>query len=142
MRPGIQSFLLEVGLDGCYALTIAQLAEVVLNTNLDIVSILDQAVNKRFIKFNYNDYNDNDNMFVIAPAEMLSWLTGKKWTVSKEGPDYKAKDGELVVDRWERIKTGMTSGHFSLPNWDPFHNSLTVKYGKIVSKRVFRCAGK
>lgn len=132
MKPGIQSFLLETGRDGCYALCILQLAGATPDR-------LEEAVNKRFLKFNYNDYNDNDNMYVMAPAEMLSWLTGKKWTVSHEGPGYVCKPGELVVERWERVKTGATIGHFRLPTWDPVADSATVQHGTLVSKRVFRC---
>jgi len=137
MKPGIQSFLLEAGMDGCYALAIMQLADVT-----DPITTLIQAIDKRFVKFNYNDYNDNDNMFVMAPAEMLSWLTGKVWSVTKEAATYVPRPGELVVDRWERVKTGVTTGHFRLPNWDSLVNSQTVRYGAIVSKRVFRCKEK
>jgi len=134
MKPGIQSFLYDVGTDGCYALCILQLA----NASPDR---LEEAINKRFIKFNYNDYNDNDNMYVMAPAEMLTWLTGKKWTLTKEAANYQVKPSELVVERWERVKTGATIGHFRLPTWDPISDSVTVRLGTLVSKRVFRCEG-
>jgi hypothetical protein len=45
------------------------------------------------------------------------------------------------VDRWERVRTGAVTGHFRLPDWDSLHDSQTVKYGKIVSRRVFRRIG-
>jgi len=134
MKPGIQSFMATVGDSGCYALAIMQLAEV-----SDPISTLMEAIDKRFIKFNYNDYDDDDNMYVMAPAEMLSWLTGKKWTVTKESATYVPRPGELVVNRWERVKTGAVTAHFRLPVWDSLVDSQTVKYGTIVSKRVFRC---
>jgi len=134
MKPGIQSFLSAVGESGCYALCILQLAGAT-----DIVDKLEQAIDKRFIKFNYNDYDDDDNFFVMDPAGMLSWLTGKKWAVTKEGPAYLPRPGELVVNRWERVKTGSVTAHFRLPVWDPLIDSATIRYGTIASKRVFRC---
>jgi len=138
MRAAIQSFLLTAGESACYALDIVQLAEIFTGVKRDLIDTLEQAIDKRYIKFNYHDYDDDDNFFVMNPAGMLSWLTGKVWTVTKEGADYKAKEGELEVDRWERKKTGITLGHFRLPNWDSLYSSVTVKIGTLVSKRIFR----
>jgi hypothetical protein len=61
--------------------------------------------------------------------------------VEKTGPNYTPAKGEYVVDRWERVKTGAVIGHFRLPDWDSLYDSMTVRYGKIVSKRVFRRVG-
>jgi hypothetical protein len=68
-------------------------------------------------------------------------FTGGRWSVEKTGPEYRPSPGEYVVDYWERTKTGAVIGHFRLPDWDSLHDSMTVRYGKIVSKRVFRRMG-
>jgi hypothetical protein len=138
MKPGIQTFFGEAGEAGCYAFDIAEIAERVIGIDLDPVKAIYRGIERGYIHYNEKDPNDNDNFFVENPPAFLAMLAGEKWTVEKTGPDYRPKPGEYVVDRWERVRTGTVIGHFRLPDWDSITNSQTVKYGKIVSKRVFR----
>jgi hypothetical protein len=108
---------------------------------LDTVDALYQGIERGYIYYNENDTNDNGNFFVENPAALLALFAGGRWAVEKAGPDYIPARGEYVVDRWERVKTGTVTGHFRLPDWDSLRDSQTVRYGKIVSKRVFRRAG-
>jgi hypothetical protein len=73
---------------------------------------------------------------VMNAGEIFSYLTGKKWTHTKEGPDYDPKLGELVIYEWYYDPAG--TNHFRLADWDPLENSRTVKLGKIRSTRVLR----
>ncbi|MDR0525250.1 MAG: hypothetical protein LBG90_05190 [Spirochaetaceae bacterium] len=100
-----------------------------------------EAINRKYIYYNWLIANDNDNFTILKLAEMLSELTHMKWSIEKVPADYALKPGEYVVDRWERQVTGKTIGHFRLPDWDSLADSQTVKYGKIVSRRVFRRVG-
>jgi hypothetical protein len=127
----------EAGEAACYALAIIEIAERVLGYNHDIIATLYRGIKQGYIHYNENDPNDDDNFFVTVPAAFLSMLTLKPWTVKKAGPGYVPSPGEYVVERWERVKTGTAIGHFRLPDWDSLHDSMTVRYGKIVSKRVF-----
>jgi hypothetical protein len=138
MKEGIQTFLAEAGEAGCYALCILKIAEMELVKEADVAKELVSMIDRGYIYYNENDPNDNNNFFVEDPAAMLSWLTWRRWTVEKVGPDYQPDPGERVVERWERVKTGTVIGHFKLPDWDSLQDSMTVRYGKIVSKRVFR----
>jgi hypothetical protein len=141
MRPGIQTLFVEAGEAACYALDILEIAERVSGRKLDPVAALYQGIDRGYIYYNERDTNDNDNFFVEDPAALLAMFAGGRWIVEKAGPDYIPVPGEYVVDRWERVRTGAVIGHFRLPDWDSLHNSQTVKYGKIVSKRVFRRIG-
>jgi hypothetical protein len=141
MKSGIQTLLGEAGEAACYALDILEIAERERGQKLDIIDALCRGIERGYIHYNENDLNDNDNFFVEDPAAFLSMFAGGRWTVEKTGADYIPLRGEYAVDRWERVKTGTVIGHFRLPDWDSLHNSMTVRYGKIVSKRIFRRMG-
>jgi hypothetical protein len=141
MKAGIQTFLGEAGEAACYALDILEIAERERGQKLDTVEALYRGIERGYIHYNEKNPLDNDNFFVKDPAAFLSLLAGGSWTVEKAGPDYVPAKGEYVVDRWERVKTGAVIGHFRLPDWDSLADSVTVKYGKIASKRVFRRVG-
>lgn len=138
MEAGIQTFLEEAGEASCYALCIIKLAEMITGKYFPVVETLNDCIAKKFIYYNVNNKNDNDNFFVSAPDKMLSYLTGVKWSVSKEIAEYRMKVDEWCVQRWERTKAGAVIGHFRLPEWDSLIDSQTVKYGKMISKRIFR----
>lgn len=138
MKSGIQTFLIEAGEAACYALDILQLAEKITGKVRPAVETLIECIDRKFIYYNWNNVNDNDNFTILRPDAMLSYLTDIKWSVTKEAGDYKACIGEWIVQRWERVKTGTVIGHFRLPDWDSLADSQTVKFGKIASTRVFR----
>ena len=138
MKPGIQTFLAEAGDAACYALDIIQLGRQFAEEDFgDPVALLAEGIARGFIHYSWDNPDDSDNFFVASPDGFLSWLTGQKWTVRKEAPEYQPKAGELLVQRWERQVTGQTIGHFRLPAWDSLVDSKTVKFGKIASVRVF-----
>lgn len=137
MKNGIQSFLISAGDNACYALDIIKLAEEVLNQHIDIIVALESGIDKKYIKFNYDDYNDPDNFYVLYAHKFLSLLTNQVWIMRHERADYKPKQGEYIIQRWERVTTGKTYSHFRLPEWDSLADSQTVKYGKLVSTRLF-----
>jgi len=138
VNKGIQTFLDEAGDAACYALDIIKIAELYLNSEMEPVEWLLKGIDKHFIYYNHDDPNDNQNFFVNDPAGFLTMMTDSPWSVQKTDANYIPQKDEYVVERWERVRTGTTIGHFRLPDWDSLFNSQTVKYGKIVSKRIFR----
>jgi hypothetical protein len=138
MKSGIQSFFTAAGETACYALSVIKIAELETNKKFDVLTALEAGIDKKFIRFNYENYSDNYNFFMDYPDRFLSYLTGDIWSVQFETADYIPRDGEYVVERWERKKTGATTAHFRLPDWDSLRDSQTVKYGQIVSTRLFR----
>ncbi len=138
MEQGIQTFFAEVGEAACYALDIIQIAIEETGRAMEPVTALNIGINRGDIYYNRQDPNDNRNFYVDHPEHFLGRLAGGVWTVDKTGPEYIAKAGERIVDRWERDKAGATLSHFRLPHWDSIQQSLTVAKGKLVSKRVFR----
>jgi hypothetical protein len=141
MKQGIQTLLGEAGEAACYALDIIEIAERENFREKDVMASLSAGIDRGYIYYNEKDPHDNDNFFVADPAAFLAMLAGGRWTVEKAGPGYVPAPGEYVVDRWERVRTGAVTGHFRLPDWDSLHDSMTVRYGAIVSKRVFRRIG-
>jgi hypothetical protein len=129
----------EAGEAACYTLDILEIAERERGLQIDVVGALNMAIDRGYIY--YNENNPNGNFFVKDPAAMLSWFAESRWTVAKVSPEYQPAPGEWVVERWERVKTGAVIGHFRLPDWDSLSNSMTVRYGKIASKQVFRRVG-
>lgn len=146
LKNGIQQFMGECHEAACCALCIIDIAQeyrykhrdVYHSPDLDVIRCMYQAVERGFIYFNENDLNDNNNMYVKNPAEWLELMTGKKWTYRHEEPFYKPRnEREYVMQRYERKRTGATSGHFQRDRiFEPIRNSVTVKYGALVSTRV------
>jgi hypothetical protein len=139
---GIQTFLQEAGESACYALSIIKIAERITGRSIEPVTALVDGIEKKHIRYNWNDQHDGDNFFVADPAALLSALTGKPVTVRKEtninrGP----APGEYIVQCWERQAVGKTITHFRLPDWDSLKDSQTVKYGRVASLRVFKVEG-
>lgn len=91
-----------------------------------------------YIKFNWSDYDNKDNFFVVAPDKFLEYLTGKKWTVEWQNSNYQLKDGEFSIEYWKSDKC--KDGHFCMTKYgfNTLQNSLNVNDGKITSIRVFR----
>ena len=138
MKPGIQTFMAEAGEAACYALCIVRIAEISTRREFDPLTALQRGIDLGQIKYNPANANDNDNFFVERPDDFLGLLTGERWTVTKEAVDYKWGEGEFVVERWERVRPALTTGHFRLPTWDSLIGSQTVGYGQVASLRVFR----
>lgn len=137
MRSGIQTILAEAGESACYALCIIKIAERYLKKEIGACDGILLAIDAGFLHYNFSDPNDNDNFFVKKPTEFLEAMTGVKWTVERTEPGYTPLPGRYIVQRWERVKTGNIIAHFRLPDWDPLYSSMTVKYGKVASLRVF-----
>jgi hypothetical protein len=134
--PGVQTFCEEVGEAACYALQLINVCEKRIVKALPILDYLKLGITSGKIAYNWNDKTDNNNFFVNDPAGFITLMTGLKCTVRKEGPDYKAKEGEYVINRWERVTTTKTFCHFASDGFDSLVDSQTVKFGKIASTRV------
>lgn len=137
LKEKIQSFLISAGEYACYALSIIKIAEEVNNSHIDVITALESGIERGYIAFNYDDYNDSNNFYINDAARFLSMLTEDVWTLKHLPGAYKAKPGEKVIYRWERKTVKGVISHFRLPEWDSLENSQTVKYGQIVSSRVF-----
>jgi hypothetical protein len=138
MREGIQTFLQEAGESACYALSIIKIAEEVLNKEFPCAESLLAGIDKKYIRYNWQNTNDNNNFYVENPAGFLSFLTGRKCSLRIENNTaYKAKKNEYTVQCWQRNKTGQLITHFRRPKWDSLVSSVTIRQGKIASLRIF-----
>jgi hypothetical protein len=122
MKQGVQNVLENAGKWACYYLCLCQLA--VRNFSSEDVDVL---MDLKLLK---NDFT------VMNAGEIFSYLTGHRWTHTKEGANYQPKPGELVIYEYFYELSGLN--HFRLKDWDSLENSQTVKLGKIRSTRVLR----
>ena len=136
----VQSFLLEAGEAACYGLCIVKLAERMTGRVFDPLDALLAGIDGGYIHYTWNNPNDADNFFVYDPEGFLGCLTGRAVQVRKvdAGEYIPLPEDVWIVERWERRVTGKTIAHFRLPDWDPLADSLTVKYGRLASFRVFK----
>lgn len=134
-----QSFMLSAGRYACYALQIVHIAQS-LGIKVNELDALEDGILKGYIYFNEANYEDDGNFFVNDPAGFLSFLTGMKWTMRREGNTYKAKDGEYVINFWAKndVNNAKGIGHFDAPDCHTLQNSVTVQVGKVYSTRVFK----
>lgn len=144
---GIQDFSGEVHEAACYALCLSKVGELYLqqknkNASVNIMDIFDNScgpTKEDIIYYNRKNLNDNNNFFVQHPDELVKMITGKKVKVWKEyNLSYKPEKNEFIIKRYERVKTGITYGHFDMDNFHPIKDSYTVKYGKLVSLRIVK----
>jgi hypothetical protein len=140
--PEIQTFFQEAGEAACYALCIVKIAEKITGKAIEPLYALLSGIERKFIYYNWDNPDDPDNFYVKDPEKFLCLFIGKRVTVIKVEYDlrYPAASNEYIVERWERPTAKMVYSHFRLPDWDSLHDSQTVKYGKLVSLRVFRLA--
>ena len=124
--PGIQSFCAAAGKWSCYVFCILKIAERFSGHTLSPITEIVAAIEKGFIKYNWDNPEDPDNLFVEAPAAWLNSLTGRKWTVEKA---YEKPEGRYLVEVWN-------NAHFRLPDWDSLQYSVSVATGKITSWRI------
>jgi hypothetical protein len=130
-----QKWFHTIGENGCYVLSILHAAERITGQYIDAFAAFMLALSKGLVK---------DDCFVTDPAGLLGYLTGETWSVTKELPGYMCKGGEVEILRYEWQEVGELHGHFVGGNgqgeieYDPYGESLTVKNGKLVSKRIFR----
>jgi hypothetical protein len=83
-----------------------------------------------------------DDCYLNAPEKVLEWITGSPWSVRKEGAEYEKKEDEFEVQRWawkeSQINREVLHSHFIRMGFDPYGESLTVRNGTLISKRIFR----
>lgn len=135
----IQSFFKAVGNSGCYALCLVNLAQKQ-GKKLDIIEALLLGIEKGFIKFNWNNYDDKENFFVSRPDAFFSMLIGETYYVKFALSDYVSKNGEFEVQFWalNQDQAEQGKGHFVLSvEENPLQNSNTMKFGRCYSKRIF-----
>ena len=135
----IQSFCKSMGESGCYFLCLCKLGEKETNKSVDYLRIAEICINKGYVNFNEKNYNDIDNFFVSNPCGVLEVITGQKWNVRKESGIYDTKENELEIWFWATSQKNADKGigHFTTVDDNLLQNSVTVKIGKVYSKRIF-----
>lgn len=139
----IQSFFSSAGKNGCNALCIIGLANDYLKSKNEgcwnEIDALADGIERKYIDFNQNNYDDDNNFYVRDGAGFLSYLTGRTWTMRKEDAEYQLKQNEYEILFWSLSDQNSIRGigHFTLPGRNTLQNSKTVSQGKVYSKRVY-----
>ena len=138
----IESFCKSLGNYACYFFSLVDIAEKVTGKSFDVISAISDAIQERYIDFNYKNYDDSDNCYVNNPCGVLYMLTGRSWTVKKVAAPYTPVEGDYIIEAWHKDgnnnKDGSPILHFKRPEYNSLQHSVSVEQGKIVSYRVFR----
>jgi len=138
MIQHIQSLCMGIGDGACYALSLLKVAESFLGREIDVLHSIYETIEKKIIKFNWNDPTDNVSMFVNNPAEFLQMLTMRKWTVRREDATYIKKDKEYIINSWGLSDREGAMRHFTFGVDDTLYTSPLRTNGKLISVRVCR----
>ena len=136
MKNGIQNMFYALGISGCYALCLIDIAEEFTGREMDAAAELEKAIGKGYVTYHWENWSHPDNFFVTYPGLFLEQMTGRKWEVRYGPAGKEAAEGEYIVRRYEYVKTGQTSAHFERDRFKPYLNSRTVRYGEEASVRV------
>lgn len=137
---GFQTFCEEFGKYGCYLNCLMVLgfrhSKYIMQPQEDFFSLVAKFIDKGWV--HYGGRGDKDNFFVKDPVSILGYMTGKVFSVCKvsEFPRRCEAESDLEVLYYYNEKT--KQGHFRLADFDGLENSITVRDGKIQSKRVFK----
>ena len=124
----------RIGKDGCYFLSVVQAGERLTGKYIDAYDVYVRSLAARYL---------DEECYLIYPDRILGMVTGRAYSVRKEARNYVAKEGEIVILRFERVVGRTTIGHFVLAGedgtveYDPYGASETVHSGSLISKRVF-----
>jgi hypothetical protein len=144
-RP--QKLAKMIGETGCYALCLVKKAQDIVGHPLDVLSLIDVAMQCGFIV-------DDKGLYVKYPDAFMRLCSGIAWSVEKAGSGHtlpletRPKDDGFEVLRYEReVLPGQEPAHFVLGDgrgavaWDPYGTSETISKGKLASKRIFTRIG-
>ena len=136
-----QSFCKAVGEYGCYALCIINIAEEHKGLHYNILKTIEEGIRQGLIEWHEDNYEHKDNLYVKDAAAFLGMITGEKWSLRHEYDNvlYKPKEGEYIVEKWERNGYG----HFARTKagYNSLQDSKCVKLGKLASLRIFKREG-
>lgn len=122
----IQNVMVAAGETGCLFLSLLTIAEDYLRErgestpDIDFINAYRNSIRQGYLKTDFTCLNQ---------TAMLEMWTGKKWTrtIMKELPII-VPDNMYTIAHW---KNGLTD-HFRRRSFDVYHNSKTVRKGKLV----------
>jgi len=123
-----QRIMERIGKDGCYFLCLVRLAEEIIGARIDAINVYLFALDRQWM---------DQDCYMVQPHRVLEHMTGVRWSVIKQDKTYQPQPGEKEVLRYERTEGRTTLAHFVLSDYDPYGDSLTVRNGRLVSKRIF-----
>lgn len=129
-----QRLMLWLGEGGCFFQCIVRVCEERLNVYIDSVIAFYNALRRGLIQ---------EDGTVLAPERIAQMLTGDDWFFRKEGVAYQPEESERSIERWERPTPMRIYSHFVYRPaegllYDPLGESETLKYGRLISKRILR----
>ena len=135
LKQGVQDSISVIGAEGCYALSLCRIAEIVndllqIDSLGGVVGAIECGVRDGFIK---------PDMTVLDGAAFLRLITDLNWTKEYKPAGYEPRAGDYLIAEWFNKRTGKT--HFTLEHpekWNSLSDSVTVKEGAVRSYRLYR----
>jgi len=140
MIKHVQTLCMGIGDGACYALSLLKVAEKFTGHDINVLMAIYSAIERKIIKFNWEDPTDNVSMFVNDPAEFLQMLTGRRWTVRREDAGYIPLNfaREYIINSWGLSDREGAMRHFTFGGDDTLYTSPLRTNGKLISVRVCR----
>lgn len=121
-----------IGSSGCYLISLLSLY----GYEAQALSLYPEFVRARWM---------DEDCFIREPAAILNFIDNSAEHQVYHAPaDYIPARGEREILRFELVDTGATYAHFVVGDghggvaYDPLGTSRTVKYGRLISKRIVR----
>ena len=136
---GIQDFFLSLGKEGCYVLSLVEIAQK-RGCRDDVLTCIQKGIEAGNISFNRQNFLDPANFTVLSDVGFLKTLTGNKWI--KNSYFYLTVPmhcNEYIVYKYRREdkEKGKTFTHFITTTFDSKQSSRTVREGKLTESRAF-----
>lgn len=132
----IQNLILKMGESGCFYLCYVKIAEKNMRKNIDIIEKAYENIAVGNIYFNFNDINDPKNFYIENAEGLLYNLTGRRWYVTKEAPDFIPDDKYFFWVYKGRNKYGQLIYHAECEFFLPIEPSANRKGWEPDSLRV------
>lgn len=139
-----QKIMATIGADGCYLLCLCHIGEGITGRRVDAVEVYERAIDPVWWR---SDGSRgallSDRCYLHDPATIMELICGGAWHVRHEPADHAPAEDEWEVLRYERQAGSVAVSHFVLGDgagavaYDPMGDSVTVRDGRLVSKRIF-----
>lgn len=135
MNEPRQKIARQIAEGGCYFLCAIHIAEKLVQERIDPFDVYVKACDRSVMR---------EDCYINDPATLMSLMVPGRWHISWADPGAVVDEQAFEVLRFERKLPGATLSHFVCGDraggieYDPLGESLCVKQGKLVSKRIFR----
>lgn len=129
---------------GCYEMSLLHLINKIANVTFTPAKI--RNLHRLFVNRGWVRHDDEYKCYILNPTSIMGYFGITAQTLVLNGthrisPDHRCTKDQVEIQFWKRpgeighFVVGDGHGHVA---YDPMGSSLSVKYGALLNKRVFR----